>query len=199
LRVLFLMLLSACGAGSRVEDTLARVARFDASIPDSGAAPDSGVEGPVRFRDIALTVNARDYLSFPPFDGGELPLTFPRRDDVRAQWRHRDEGWGLATGSLLDDGGYLIPAVPEGDAVIFVRSSPFAVVTTESFLDLSYVVSGRKDAVAAPPNLRRSRRPCTLSRRPAPRTLETAGARRARRSAAPGRPPRPGTATPACR
>ena len=129
------------------------MALLDASVPDSGTAIDSGVEGPVRLRDIALTINGRDSLSFPPFDGGEIPLSFPRRDDIRAQWRQRDGGWGLATGSLLDDGGYLIPAVPEGDAVIFVRSSPFAVVTTASSLDMSYVVSGRKDAIAAPPNV----------------------------------------------
>jgi hypothetical protein len=114
---------------------------------------DAGVDSPVRLRDIELVVNVRDYRKFAGLDGGELPLSFPRSDDVRAQWRQRDGGWGLANAAFLDDGGYLIQGVPEGEAIIFVRSSTVAAVTRANFLDMSLVVAGRNDAVVAPSNV----------------------------------------------
>jgi hypothetical protein len=133
-------------------DDLKSVVRSDAGPPDAGT-PDAGIDGPIRLRDIALTVSVRDYRSFPPFDGGDVPLNFPRFDDVRAQWRQRDGGWGLAAATRLSDAGYLIQGVPEGEAIISVRSSPLAVVTRLNALDMSYVVAGRRDSVFAPSNV----------------------------------------------
>lgn len=136
--ILFVLLGSGCGGtGSAVDDGL-RVLRRDASAgaDASVSAKDAAVDGPLRDLEITSWL-----IGQGGDDGGvRTGLQVSRLSDVRAQWRWADGGWGSSQAEWLGDAGYLIRAVPEGDATIFFPTFG-ALPTGASRLDLSHHLS----------------------------------------------------------
>ncbi len=150
-RTLFLVLLTVgCGTnGSVLADRLVPVTR-DAGLlaPDSGSTIDAGVDGPPRDIEIVAFLHSQAKQ-----DGGRsYPFLVPRLADVRAQWQWRDGGWGTSQGRLLEDGGYLIPNVPAGEAIVIFPNTQ-GLVSSASFFDFSWTVQGRPTAEFPNPNV----------------------------------------------
>ncbi|MER2563789.1 MAG: hypothetical protein ABTQ32_23870 [Myxococcaceae bacterium] len=115
---LILAFCAGCGTrGSSFDDGLGVLSRDASTTADASVfVADAAVDG--RPRDIEITSWMIDQGGD---DGGERnPLQVPRLADVRAQWRWADGGWGSSQAEWLEDAGYLIRAVPEGDATCSV-------------------------------------------------------------------------------
>lgn len=148
---LFAVLSVACGStGGSVDDGLRVLIRDASTSADASVlANDAGVDGPPRNIEITswMIGQAGD-------DGGERTgLQVQRLADVRAQWRWADGGWGSSQAAWLEDAGYLISGVPEGEAtVIFPTFGGLA--TRASKLDFSLDVQGRPDVERTNPGTR---------------------------------------------
>lgn len=150
-RSLFLLLIVVgCGSGgSGLTDGLVPITR-DAGLPavDAGMTVDAGVDGPPRDIEIVAFLHSQAKQ-----DGGRsYPFLVPRLSDVRAQWQWRDGGWGNSQGRLLEDGGYLIPAVPAGEAIVIFLTTQ-GLVSSASRFDFSWTVQGRPTAEFPNPNV----------------------------------------------
>ncbi|MBE2251806.1 MAG: hypothetical protein IAE78_19880 [Myxococcus sp.] len=150
-RLLSLVLLAVgCGtAGSGITDGLVSITRDAGQLaPDSGTTIDAGVDGPPRDIEIVAFLHSQAKQ-----DGGRsYPFLVPRLADVRAQWQWRDGGWGNSQGRLLEDGGYLIPAVPAGEAIVIFPTTQ-GLVSAASHFDFSWTVQGRPTAELPQPNV----------------------------------------------
>lgn len=139
-------LVQACTPPSTAfDDSFLRVQRADASVATPiDAGSDAGQEPPITLRDLTITALIYDRRTL--LDGGRRVLGVRQGG---ATWQQRDGGWAVS-GPIedLDDGGYLVRNVPEGDVLVFFPDSP-TLLTSAQHVDFSRFFQGRADAQPA--------------------------------------------------